>query len=981
MVKKTIEKDNIKEIVEGLNNAQKEAVEHSQGPLLIIAGAGTGKTRVITRKIAYLISTKKAKPSEILALTFTDKAATEMEERVDLLVPYGFNDVWISTFHAFGDRVLRENAIEIGLSPDFTILNQQEAAVFFKDNLFSFEMNYFRPLGNPSQYINALLTAFSRAKDENIGPKEYLSYAKNKIAGANSPEEKEEAQKNMEVALAYEKYEELKKKNNYLDFGDQVILAFNLLKEHPSLLKKYQNKFKYILVDEFQDTNYTQFELVKLLAKEHRNITVVGDDDQSIYKFRGACLSNILGFNKAYKDAKQVVLRQNYRSTQGILNSAYKLITQNNPERLEVKNKINKELVSTRLEGPAVEHLYFDTLSTEADETAKRIKEKVESGKFSWKDFAILVRSNASAEPFLKSLNYLNIPWKFSGQAGLYKREEIRLLLSFLRVMANPNDSLSLHYFSSSDLYDFDPIDISTVNHTASYYGRSMMDVLRNLGQYKELSSLADKTKSGISKLLNDLEEYYKIAQSSRTGELLYKFLKRTKILERLYNSTSYLEVEQAQNIAKFFKIIERFGNIVSYDRVNAFVDYIDSLLFVGDDPTVDEPDFDLDAVNVLTIHKAKGLEFSVVFMVSLVEDRFPSRNKRDLIELPDELIKDILPQGDFHLQEERRLFYVGMTRSKDELYLTSARDYGGKRAKKVSRFVLEALDKPKADEEVFKSSIKEQLERFAPVERKIDFSSILPKDQGTLKLSPYAIDDYLTCPLKYKYVHVLRVPILRHHLLIYGEVIHKVLKEYYKQRKENKKFTKDDLVELYKKFWSSAGFLSREHEEERFRSGQEMLVNYFNEEQKRDFVPLSVEEDFKFMLDDSVKVLGRWDRLDERLEEGNKIRVIVDFKTTARIKDQKSADKEIKQSGQLLIYALGHKMKYGKLPDYVELHFLEPNIISKLKPEDKDIDELKEKIKTVACGIKAQNFTAEPSYMACQYCAYSNICPKQENN
>lgn len=633
-----------------------------------------------------------------------------------------------------------------------------------------------------------------------------------------------------------------------------------------------------------------------------------------------------------------------------------------------------------------------------------------------YKDFAILVRSNDQAIPFIKSLNMLGIPWQFSGNQGLYKREEIRLLLSFLRVMANPADSISLYFLLTSHLYSFDPVELAQINHVASYNRRSLMDVLRSTDKYKELENLPEATIGLIEKCLNEINEFYEIAQHKRAGEVLYLFLKQTKILERLYNSTSQAEIEQAQNIAKFFKIVEKFSNVTNYDRVIGFVEHINSLLSAGDDPTAAEMDAELDAVNVLTIHKAKGLEYPIVFMVSLVEDRFPSRNRRDSIELPDGIIKDILPTGDFHVQEERRLFYVGMTRAKRELYLTNALDYGGKRAKKISRFVLEALDKPQADVSAFKSSIKETIERFAPAPEHVDSRLTLPGTEGVLKLSPYAIDDYLTCPLKYKYVNILRVPVLRNHTLVFGEVVHRVLNEYYKAKKDGKSFAEKDLLRLYKNFWSSAGFVHREHEDERYRSGKEMLVRYFHSQEEIDIVPFSVEEDFKFIIkyqdpsaslqDDKnsacnsersvafkegaesgkicekirenpcqIKVKGRWDRLDIRGKEN----IIVDFKTTGRVKDQKAADKEIKQSRQLIIYAMGHRNKYGKLPDYVELHFLEPNIISQLKPTQKMVDKIEQEIQTVAEGIKSRDFRAKPAFMACQFCAYSNICPAQE--
>ncbi|MFH1368626.1 MAG: ATP-dependent DNA helicase [Elusimicrobiota bacterium] len=997
MIKKTSSSkiDITAEILKDLNPEQLKAVTHESGPLLIIAGAGTGKTRVITRRIAYLIATKKARPSEILALTFTDKAAAQMEERVDTLVPYGFNDVRISTFHAFGDRILRENALELGLPTDFRLLTPAEAAVFFRDNLFSFPLDYYRPLGAPTQYISSILKAFSRAKDEDVSPRDYVKFAEETGKTARKPDEKEEAERQIEVAKSYQKYEELKGKNGCLDFGDQVVMTLKLFREHPAILEGYRKRFKYILVDEFQDTNYAQFELVKLLASPSNNITVVGDDDQSIYKFRGACLSNILNFMEIYPSSETVVLRLNYRSTQSILDPAYKLITQNNPDRLEVRNKINKELKAEHKKGQEVRHLQFDTVSTEADETAKLISEKIKSGKYKAKDFAVLVRANDSAMPFIKSLNMLEIPWRFSGSQGLYERDEIRLLLAFLRVIANPEDSASLHYFASSQLYDFSPMELSVINHAASHYRRSLSHILRNMEKYaKETDGISQKTASEGKRLLADLEEYYALAQKLRTGELLYEFLKRSKMLENLYNAVSAPDVEKAKNIAKFFGIISRFGEITSYDRVTRFVEYLDALLEAGDDPAEADADFDVDAVNVMTIHKAKGLEFPVVFMVSLVEDRFPSRNRPDKIDMPVKLVKDILPEGDFHIQEERRLFYVGMTRAKDELYLTSALDYGGKRTKKVSRFVIEALDRPKADASAVKSSPREVIERFAPAPDPADKLLILPGKGGILTLSPYAIDDYLTCPLKYKYIHVLRVPLLRHHTVVFGEAVHNVLNEYFRLKQQGKKVTADDIVKMYEKYWSSAGFLSRDHEEERFRVGKDNLLKYYEEQEKGGIIPFSLEEEFKFMIGNKIRITGRWDRLDERTgsreqEAGNRKsgkelktqnsspvqRVIVDFKTTGKVRDQKKADDTIKDSRQLVIYAMGHESKYGRLPDLVELHFLESGLTASLKPAQEMADKLKVKIEEVAEGIYSRQFAANPEYMACQFCAYSNIC------
>src|SRR3990170_773751 len=305
-------------ILKDLTEAQRQALTHEGGPLLIIAGAGTGKTTVITHRIAYLIATRKARPSEILALTFTDKAAAEMEERVDTLVPYGYADVQISTFHAFGDRLIKENALELGLTPDFRVLARAEQIIFLRDHLFEFPLKHYRPLGDPTRHLQAIISHISRLKDEDVSPEEYLAWAEGRLGAAADDAVRLEAEAHVELARTYAQYQTLMARLGQMDFGDQIVESLRLFRTRPHVLKRYQERFKHILVDEFQYTNYAQFELVKLLAARHRNVAVVGDDDQAIFRFRGASMSNILDFSRTYPDAKKVVLVENHRSPQRI---------------------------------------------------------------------------------------------------------------------------------------------------------------------------------------------------------------------------------------------------------------------------------------------------------------------------------------------------------------------------------------------------------------------------------------------------------------------------------------------------------------------------------------------------------------------------------------------------------------------------------------------------------------------------------------
>ena len=765
-------------ILEGLNPPQAAAVTHETGPLLIIAGAGTGKTTVITRRIAYLIATRRARPSEILALTFTDKAAAEMEERVDTLVPYGYADVQISTFHAFGDRLIRENALELGLTPEFRVLTRAEQVIFLRDHLFEFPLKHYRPLGDPTRHLQAILSQWSRLKDEDVGPDEYLALAERLLAAATDDESRLHAEQHLELARTYAQYQTLMARLGQIDFGDQIVEALRLFRTRPHVLRRHQERYKHILVDEFQDTNYAQFELVKLLAARQRNVVVVGDDDQAIFRFRGASMSNILAFDRAYPDARQVVLQENRRSPQAVLDAAYRLIQHNNPDRLEVAQKIDKRLISILGVGEAPRHLAFDTVSTESDQVAEMIQEEHERGR-PYRDFAVLVRVNNDADHYLRALNMRGIPWTFSGNAGLYGRPEVRLLIAFLRGVAHPDDSVSLHYLASSEVYQVPIVDLTKCATYADRKHRWLFDVLRAV---PEEVAITEDGAGAVARLVADLQRYMELAREHPTGEVLYQFLVDSGLMTRYAKAPAELE-QEVQNVSKFFTRVKDAARVLKYDNVREFVNHLDALIDAGDDPAVAEADTETPAVHVLTVHKSKGLEWPVVFMVDCMQNRFPSTRRSDPVEIPAELIKDTLPTGDFHEQEERRLFYVGMTRAKERLYLTSAEDLGGKRKWKVSQFVLEALDLPKDAARPFRAQAIEQLRRLAPPPEAVGLALAPIADDEPLAISHRQVDDYETCPLKYQYIHILRIPLRQHHSVVYGSALHHAVEFYLRRR------------------------------------------------------------------------------------------------------------------------------------------------------------------------------------------------------
>ncbi|MFH1612687.1 MAG: ATP-dependent helicase [bacterium] len=706
-------------ILKKLNKEQKEAVFYNEGHFLIIAGAGTGKTNTITYKIAHLINTKQAKPEEILGLTFTEKAASEMQTRVDVLIPYGYSEMTISTFHSFGDKILRENAFEVGLSSEYQTLNQSEQFFFIKQFFFKIScLEKYYSSNNPYQRINSLLKLISQAKDENISPEEYLLYVekKEKEFEQEKDEEKKLFLKNhiiqqKEIAFFYQNYQKIMAENDKIDFGDQIYLSCKILKEHYLILKNYREKYKYILIDEFQDTNYAQFELIKLLVTSSHKLTVVGDDDQSIYKFRGASLSNILNFKNVYKNAKEIVLTANYRSPQSFLDNAYTLIKNNNPERLEHQNNINKKLISQKSSCEKIKYLPFNSLDEESDAVAKEIQNLVENKKYKYNDIAILVRAHKNAEIFIQSLNMLGIPYQFETQKKFFNQHEIILLISFIKTLSDFNNNISFYSLSRSSIYNITIFTLVNCNSVSKNRHKSLFYIFSHLKEFPEIDISPDDNEK-IKKIVKNIEEYNLLLETSSIGQVMYQFIE--EFLKNLLQEKTLENEEKMKNIGSFFNIIKRFETLFTSKNIWQFEEYLDGLINFDNRIENSSDILEIDAINISTIHKAKGLEFPVVFMVNLIDDQFPCSAKgENSISLPSDLLKD-LPIKSNHISEERRLFYVGMTRATKLLYFTYGPDKSKKRGgNKVSRFICESLNITPVSSTNSKNCVQEIIEKY----------------------------------------------------------------------------------------------------------------------------------------------------------------------------------------------------------------------------------------------------------------------------
>src|SRR3989344_3297566 len=838
-----------------LNEEQKKGVKHSLGPLLIIAGAGTGKTSVITEKMNYLISKKNVKPHEILALTFTEKASAEMEDRVDKALPYGYFQMWISTFHAFADRILREEASQIGLNSSYKLMTEAETILFLRKNLFLFKLKYFRPLGNPHKFLEALVEHFSRLKDEDISPESYFSWAKN-MKGR----EVLEKEKYKELAGAYKRYQDLKVRENSFDFSDLIYYLLILFRSRKNILYKYQKQFKHIL----------------------------------IYKFRGASISNILTFKRDYPDAKQITLQKNYRSRQQILDSAYKLIKYNDPDTLEVQLGISKELISQIKETEKTENRvrFSSTLRVEeeADYVAGQIKKLVSGKKYKFSDVAILVRANNHADPFARALSQNGIPFQFLGPGMLFKQPEVKDMVAYLTFLSDIDDSVSFYRVLSMDVFDLDKKDLASLVSLAHRTKLSVFQALEILIGFHDRQFFQDEfsvyenyipqlKKISYKKLVSLYQlvhDHLGSLKKESAGQLLYFFLDKTGYLEKLANFKTPKEEKLSLNISKFFDKVKRYELEHEDSSVFAVVDYIKMSLELGESPLATYEDLLLyNAVNILTVHSAKGLEFPVVFLVKHTQERFPTREQKEKIPIPNSLIKEILPTNNPHLLEERRLFYVGLTRAMDHVYLTAAQFYaGGKRERRISPFIVETLGEEKISKALsLREDQKKQLAMFDY--QKTPEASLLKEELPLTSFSFSQLETYVLCPLRYKYQYVLRVPTPPIGAASFGSSIHKALQDFYQDVVNKKSPSLKNLLSSYYASWIPVGYLSRAHENRMKREGEKMLGTYFKTFHSKRNKVIDVEKLFKIKIDDVI-VTGKIDRVDS--VRGDEIEII-DYK------------------------------------------------------------------------------------------------------
>ncbi|MDF2786904.1 MAG: ATP-dependent helicase PcrA [Neobacillus sp.] len=631
-------------LLNGLNPEQQNAVKATDGPLLLMAGAGSGKTRVLTHRIAYLIVEKRVNPYNILAITFTNKASREMRERIGKMMGGAAEEIWISTFHSMCVRILRRDIDRMGFNRNFTILDTGDQQSVVKGILKDKNLD-------PKKYDpRAILGAISSAKNELIDPEEYA-----KTAGGYFEQT---------VSDVYTEYQKRLRKNQALDFDDLIMMTIQLFQRVPEVLEYYQRKFQYIHVDEYQDTNRAQYMLVKFLANRFKNLCVVGDSDQSIYRWRGADIANILSFEKDYPDAKVILLEQNYRSTKRILLAANKVIENN------VTRKA-KNLWTENPEGNKLVYYRADSEQGEAQFVAGKIKELTREGKYKLSDVAILYRTNAQSRVMEEVLLKSNIEYSIVGGTKFYDRKEIKDMLAYLRLISNPDDDISLQRIINVPKRGIGSSSVDKMANFATMHDISIFEALDSV----ELLGLSPKITKGAREFRDLIKNYTQMQEFLSVTELVEEILDKSGYREMLKAEKSIEAQSRLENLDELLSVTKNFEE-VSEDK--SLVAFLTDLALVADIDSLDEDGEKTDSITLMTLHSAKGLEFPVVFLIGLEEGVFP--HSRSLME-------------EAEMEEERRLAYVGITRAEQTLFITNAQMrtlFGRTSMNPASRFISE---------------------------------------------------------------------------------------------------------------------------------------------------------------------------------------------------------------------------------------------------------------------------------------------------
>ena len=969
-----------------MNEAQRRAITHGQGPLLVIAGAGTGKTRVITERIRHLLDADPSLGGEnILGLTYTKKAAGEMKSRVVRTCGERGRNVTMATFHAFCETLLKE------IDPKVTVLEDVDHWILLRRNMARLQLEKYRRLAEPGQFLGDFLRFFSRCQDELVSSEDFQCYAdeldkdlqaeRKQLDEDTYAERAENVALQKEIARAYKASEELLNEKRYFSFGSLITWTVALLRKDGAIRERFQQRYKHILVDEFQDTNIAQLELLQLLSSDPRNIVVVGDNDQAIYRFRGASFGSFKLFLERFAGWKtgqdstpyRVTLTENYRSTPNILRVATQVIAQN-----EVSSDFpNKVLSPTHPEGERIRVVELATEDEEALWVANELERLHRAGN-PWRDFAVLYRQHAHRDRLVEELAHRKIPFVIT-RLSILEHPLVRDVLAYLRLIAKPYDDIACARVLAAPAWHLEPVDlVRLAERTRKKRGTSLYDALQS-----------PQSELPFNPSAATLSELLEFASGHR------KNLKRRTAREILGALIEWLEIPQlaglrdrryVTQLVQFLKDWEPKSDTRSLPE---FLEYLDYFEQAGGVICLDE-DVPGDAVQLMTVHGAKGLEFPHVFLLRVNHGAFPPRERSPLFEFPVKLMKEELPAGQFHIQEERRLFYVALTRAERKLTITTLTEKKGKVPTFIEDILMEPSVKrrdvlqiaPKVRPRDETASTANGANRGASLlpslsQRPRIFSRIAdwaetfhPPSPEPLKLSASAVDNYRKCPQQFLFSRMWSLKEGPQATLTFGSVIHTSIKRFVDQLRKGVKLPFEEVARIFETEWTSAGFEDDYQEGEYKKDGLEQLRAFHTALLENPPEVLEQEKAFELPLENNVIINGRIDQINSL---GRNDVEIVDYKTG---KSRKDAD--ARRDLQLSIYAIAAKEILELNPVRLVFHYLQNNQTQVTTRNAKQLDEAQKVIQEAAADIRAGSFLPKPGY-ACRTCAYEAICPAHE--
>ena len=1022
-----------------LNPEQLRAVEHGERPLLVIAGPGSGKTRVITQRIVHLLEhAPRLEPQNILALTFTEKAAGEMKSRVRQALPDLATFPHISTFHSFAYELVCNQGADHEHARERMLLDKEDMWVFLRERLEQLQLEFFQKLAEPGAFLHALNDFFSRCQDELIEPGDFEKYAQEaeraflENAGKLDAEERvleeEEIQKKKELSRVFRNSRRLIERAGSSSLGSLIPEAVRLLDRELEIYQRYRAQFRFVLVDEFQDTNYAQVELLRRLVAPPFNITAVGDDDQAIYRFRGASHGAFDMFRQVFPGHQTIFLDRNYRSTERVLRVADAVIKKN-----EDRFSSKPELKPHREEGCPVYLLGSPDYVSEASWVAEEIQRLAAKGA-SYGDIAILYRAHNYRDRLVEEFQRRGIPFAIRGLSVL-STVIIRDLLAYLNLILSPHDNISLTRVLLAPRWNFPEAVALEVRGEAERRRCSLYDVLSSWDKGPDPTPLRATNWEALKQLLHDLHW----AAQNTTVTILFKLLRERLQLQsflderdlRYVNAFEEFLGEWEEKISKFPALAgpqweeEREGKRPGKNLAE-FLYYFQHYLEAGGKIDAPLPEDRVGAVQMMTVHAAKGLEFRIVFVLSVAPRRFPATERRAVIEFPDELRKGPLPPKNIHAQEERRLFFVASTRAQDRLYVSSVAAPGKKPSKLIEDMLADPLV---AARDIARIEVKEL--PVVPVTPVIPAIPVIPAKAGIqtgasafrdsrfrgndeqngraqqemfgevseppavhppiaewagrepeikpgekLRLSASSIEDYEDCPLKFKFGHYLKIPTGPQAALTFGNIMHRSVRRYFELRAEGVA-SFEAVKEFYESSWRNTGFEDEYQERAYKQAGLEQLRAFVEKQESNEALPLSMESSFSLDLGE-VLLEGRIDQINPlvpRAQEDEGSVELIDYKT-GKPRSQKDADSSL----QLSVYALAAQEEMKLKPRRLTFYCLSNNQPVHTVRTEQDLKAVKAEILMVAGRIHQGHFPAAPGYV-CKFCDYRPICPAHEEN